>query len=244
MGYDPLFVTKKESRLFVFSRGRLMSTNTDFRKLLGLKNYEADFQQGLTVIVEDIHCQLTLDPTKEGFRDCQSLWQTMKIIVNAYYNLGKRLCGAGSNKQRHNLLMQGAINAATGKLAMHYKKDMQRLNDLQLNVLPLPGVKARATFMSTGKASFGYDLKSIIPGVHTVYFDALTAPRPMKTGYSLEPVAQGAARSGGALEHNLFTGLDMDAAETGRASSRSSRERKKSTVSAVPVLCCIYWLVC
>ncbi|GMH87850.1 hypothetical protein TL16_g10985 [Triparma laevis f. inornata] len=45
MGYDPHRMDAKESKLFVFSRGRLMAEDNDFRQMLGLKTYEADYQQ-------------------------------------------------------------------------------------------------------------------------------------------------------------------------------------------------------
>lgn len=45
MGYDPKRVDKSESKLFVFSRGRLMAEDNDFRQMLDIRIYEADCQQ-------------------------------------------------------------------------------------------------------------------------------------------------------------------------------------------------------
>jgi len=181
LGYDPIYRSVKESRLFVYSRGRLMTTNNDFRKLLGLKNYEADYQQGLTVIVEDINCQLTLDPTKEGFRDCQSLWSACYPVVRSYYSLTKRLVGC-VGVQRHNLIMQKAFKDNMGAVYNNEKKLYRKLDALELNVLPKTSVNKKKVGVTI------WQEKSIVQGKHTVQLIKPVVEKPMPKGYSLEVV--------------------------------------------------------
>jgi hypothetical protein len=206
-GFDPIYTAKKESRLFVFSRGRLMATNDDFRKLLGLKNYEADYQQGLTVIVEDVHCQLTLDPTKEGFRDCISLWKACMPVVFSYYNLTKRIVGCAN--QRHNLAMQAAVRSREQLLKAHHKKLMMRLNDLDLN-------KAPASYLTKSGQPQPLIESKVQLGEHSVQFAKFVKPAAVPKGFAMESYVPGRNGDTMPIDHELT-----------KKSDRSTRAKKR-----------------
>ncbi len=184
IGFDPSIVAIKESNLHVFSRGRLMSSNKDFRKLLGLRNYEADYQQGLTVFVEDIHSQLTLDPTKEGFRDCLELWKGLEGVVYSYYKLSIRMVlGPAAKKKRHNLQLQEAI--------LKVAPQLEELDDLQipfndLDIHKLPQLKQQGSNSAFNRTIRFFEERGMKWGKHAVRFDRPAASGRLKPGYALE----------------------------------------------------------
>ncbi|GMH54118.1 hypothetical protein TrRE_jg10794 [Triparma retinervis] len=176
MGFNPSAVSAKESRLFVYSRGRLIQFEGDFRKLLRLKNYESDYQQGLTVIVNDTNSQLVLDPTKEGIRPCPALWETLSEVVNAYFQLSIRVV-LGNSRSRFNLKMQEAISDRADELFALTDLFLP-LRLLDLNELP---VVERQKKQGT-KGHFRLD--KIMIGEHSIQFNAIE--KKTKQGYALE----------------------------------------------------------
>ena len=69
-GFDAMRVGEigqTDCLLFVYSRksGRLIKTFTDARSFLGLSNTSNDYCQGLTIILDDVHGMIPLNPTKQ-----------------------------------------------------------------------------------------------------------------------------------------------------------------------------------
>lgn len=70
-GFDSLRASRKGNTalsLYLYSRrsGRLINKIDDARHLLGLQHSGSDFCQGLTIIVDDFHGNLPLDPVKQN----------------------------------------------------------------------------------------------------------------------------------------------------------------------------------
>ena len=102
--------------------------------------------QGLNVIVDDCNCQLTCDPTKEGFKDCQPLWKALGLIVHSYSKWCKRLVGVKGN-QRFNIIMREAIGKRGPDLNIFCEGVKLPLGKLQLG-----GGKKRARTEDGGGA--------------------------------------------------------------------------------------------
>lgn len=167
LGFNPTSVEVKESRLFVYSRGRLIMFEGDFRKLLRLKNYESDYQQGLTVIVNDTNCQLVLDPTKEGIRPCPALWEAVGEVVYAYEKLAIRNV-MGSSRSRFNLKLQAAILGKKDAVLEETEDIFLPLKRLDLNILPEMDYNGKS---GSRKACFRSNL--VTHGEHSINFPPL-----------------------------------------------------------------------
>jgi len=66
LGFDPYRSNGKAS-LYIYSRrsGRLIKSTEDARHILGLSSGGTDYAQGLTIIMDDVHGNLPLTPTKQ-----------------------------------------------------------------------------------------------------------------------------------------------------------------------------------
>ena len=94
-GFDATRVEEKqaEPRLLFHSRhsGRLVKSEEDCRKYLNLPSGSSDFCHGLTVIVDDMHGHLPLNPTKQNIAFAEGTGEVhetnLKSWISAYTHL-------------------------------------------------------------------------------------------------------------------------------------------------------------
>ena len=98
-GFDPTRgLGDRSCRLIIYSRhsGRLVLEEEDARAILGLSAGSSEFAQGLTILVDDMHGHLPLNPTKQdvafgeqsnGNVHKKNLYTWIGAITYLYYNL-------------------------------------------------------------------------------------------------------------------------------------------------------------